>query len=289
MTIERIEGLAAIADRYGLFLVDQWGVLHNGETAHDGAVETLRGLRAAGKKIVILSNSSKRTAVTTQRMAAMGFDASCYDHCVTSGEEVWQALSACRDPFYAALGRRCFVFTWDNDKRLFEDLDLIEVDHVADADFILNIGTQSGLPDAAVYDVILREAAARDLPMICANPDFVSVAPDGGLAICPGTTARRYEELGGRVDYRGKPHAPVYRACFAFEPDCGPAVAIGDSLHHDIGGANGAGIDSVLIAGGIHANELAAADGGCIDGARLDALCKSEGQTPTYVMSRFGW
>ena len=289
MTVKSIEGLSAIADHYGLFLVDQWGVLHNGETAHDGAAKTLRALREAGKKIVILSNSSKRIAVTTQRMAAMGFDASCYDHCVASGEEVWRALSSRSDPFYAALGRRCFLFTWDNDKRLFEDLDLIEVDAVAEADFILNIGTQSGLPDVRVYDAILREAAARDLPMICANPDFVSVAPDGGLAICPGTTARRYEELGGRVDYRGKPHAPVYRTCFSLEPDCGPAVAIGDSLHHDIGGANRAGIDSVLIAGGIHARELAANEEGCIDKERLDALCRSEGQAPTYVLPRFGW
>lgn len=289
MTIQRIEGLAAIADRYGVFLIDQWGVLHDGETAHDGAVDTLRRLRDAGKKIVILSNSSKRIAVTTARMAAMGFDATCYDHCVTSGEEVWRALSARDEPFYAALGRRCFLFTWDNDKRLFEDLDLIEVDAVEEADFILNIGTQSGLPDAAVYDPILRAAAARDLPMICANPDFVSVAPDGGLAICPGTTARRYEELGGRVDYRGKPHAPVYRECFALEPDAGPAVAIGDSLHHDIGGANGAGIDSVLIAGGIHAKELAIGDDGRIDMDRLDALCRSEGQAPTHVMPLFCW
>ncbi len=289
MTVQRIEGLAAIADRYGLFLIDQWGVLHNGETAHPGAVETLRGLREAGKTIVILSNSSKRIAVTIERMAEMGFDASCYDHCVTSGEAVWRAIAARSEPFYAALGRRCFLFTWDNDKRLFEDLDLIEVDSVAEADFILNIGTQSGLPDATVYDPILRDAAARDLPMICANPDFVSVAPDGSLAICPGMTARRYEELGGRVDYRGKPHAPVYDECFSLAPDAGPAIAIGDSLYHDIGGANGAGIDSVLVAGGIHAKDLAAGDGRCIDMGRLDALCHREGQAPTHVMPLFCW
>ncbi len=287
MTVQRIEGLSAIASRYGLFLIDQWGVLHNGVVAHEGAAETLRRLRKAGKKIVILSNSSKRIAVTTGRMAAMGFDETCYDHCVTSGEEVWRALAARNEPFYAALGRRCYLFTWDNDKRLFEDLDLIEAETVAEADFILNIGTQSGLPDAGVYEPILRQAAARDLPMICANPDFVSVAPDGALAICPGTTARRYEELGGRVDYRGKPHAPVYRECFSLEPDCGPVIAIGDSLHHDIGGANGAGIDSVLVAGGIHAQDLGT--GGGIDGKHLDALCRSEGQTPTYVMPLFGW
>jgi len=289
MTIRCIEGLAEIAGDYDLFLIDQWGVLHDGETAHDGAADTLRALRRAGKKIIILSNSSKRLDFTAERMAAMGFDADCHDHFVTSGEQVWRALSTRDEPFYVALGRRCFLFTWDNEKRLMEDLDLIEVETVAEADFILNIGMKSGLPDPSVYDPVLREAALRDLPMICANPDFVSITPEGNLSLCPGTTARRYEELGGRVDYRGKPHAPVYRECFSLEPDCGRAVAIGDSLYHDIGGANGAEIDSVLIAGGIHANELAAGDGGPIDMDRLDALCRDEGQAPTHVMPLFRW
>ncbi len=285
MTVQRIEGLAEIADRYGLFLVDQWGVLHNGESAHDGAAATLRALRAAGKKIVILSNSGKRVSVTRPRMADMGFDTQCYDHCVTSGEEVWQALHARTEAFYAALGRRCYMLSWDGDKRILDGLDLIDAETPEDADFILNTGTRSGTLDPDSYEPVLRRAVARDLPMICANPDFVSVAPDGSLAICPGTTARRYEELGGRVDYRGKPHAPVYRASLALEPDARPVLAIGDSLHHDIGGANGAGVDSLFISSGIHGAEL----GKNTDPDRLRALCERERQTPTYVMTRFRW
>lgn len=289
MSIGHLEGLAAVADRYALFLIDQWGVLHNGESLHEGAVETLRELRARGKKIVILSNSSKRLSVSTRRMAEMGIAADCYDHCVTSGEEVWQALHARDEPFYRDLGRKCVIFTWDDDRDIMQGLGLTEVKNIAEADFILNAGTRTGTADMSDYDPYLVEAAARDLPMICANPDFVSVAPDGSFSICPGTTARRYLELGGRVDYRGKPYAPVYQRCFAHEPDARPALAIGDSLYHDIGGANRAGIDSLLIAGGIHGKDLGLSDGGPVDPDKLRIVCEREGQTPSYVMPRFCW
>lgn len=288
MKVGIIDGLGKVADRYALFLVDQWGVLHDGESPHDGAIDALRALRAAGKKIVILSNTSKRLSLTLPRMAAMGFGGDCYDHCVTSGEEVWQALQARTEPFYAALGRRCYLFSWDGDTRLIDGLDLVGTGEIDDADFILNAGTTSGTVNLDAYEPILQRAVARDLPMICANPDFVSVAPDGGLAICPGATARRYEALGGRVDYRGKPHAPVYTKSLGHEPHARPALAIGDSLYHDIGGANRAGIDSLFVASGIHGGDLGL-DGGSLDPDRLHAVCQQEGQTPTYAMTKFRW
>lgn len=287
MTI--IEGLSAVADRYALFLVDQWGVLHDGESPHDGAIEALQNLRAAGKKIVILSNSGKRLVQTLPRMNDMGFGPDCFDHCVTSGEEVWRALDARAEPFYAALGRRCFMFSWDGDTSLIDGLNLEGTGDIAEADFILNAGTRSGAFDVSEYEPVLREAVVRDLPMICANPDFVSVAPDGTMNICPGATARRYEELGGKVDYRGKPHAPVYRRCLTHEPAARPVLAIGDSLYHDIGGANAAGIDSLFVAGGIHRSDAGLDETTALDPTRLDALYKKEGQRATYAMAHFGW
>lgn len=289
MTIRIIEGLSQVADRYELFLVDQWGVLHDGANAHDGAIQTLRALRAAGKKIVILSNSGKRLSVTLPRMAAMGFGEDCYDHCVTSGEEVWRALDARKEAFYAALGRRCFLFSWDGDTSLIGGLDLAGTGDIDEADFILNAGTNSGTLDLYEYEPILQRAAERGLPMICANPDFVSVGPDGSMAICPGATARRYEELGGKVDYRGKPHPPVYRRSLGYEPQARPALAIGDSLYHDIGGANRAGIDSLFIATGIHRHDLGLDDDTKITADALQTLYRKEGQTATYAMKHFGW
>ncbi len=289
MTIKIIDGLSEVADHYALFLVDQWGVLHNGESPHDGAIEALRALRAMGKTIIILSNSGKRLSITMPRMEAMGFGRDCFDHCVTSGEEVWQALHTRDEPFYSALGPRCYLFSWDGDTRIIDGLELTATSDIDEADFILNTGTVSGTINLDEYEPILRRAVERGLPMICANPDFVSVAPDGSLAICPGATARRYEELGGKVDYRGKPHAPVYKKSLSHAPEARPVLAIGDSLYHDIGGANGAGIDSLFVAGGIHGADLDLEANPHLDPARLSALYEKEGQTPTYAMAKFHW
>jgi len=38
--------------------------------------------------------------------------------------------------------------------------------------------------------------------------------------------------------------------------DPAEVVHVGDSLHHDIQGANAAGIDSIWVTGGIHKNEI---------------------------------
>ena len=62
MSIGHLEGLAAVADRYALFLIDQWGVMHDGHTPYPGAVECMANLQQMGKKIILLSNSSKRKA-----------------------------------------------------------------------------------------------------------------------------------------------------------------------------------------------------------------------------------
>src|SRR3546814_4351816 len=105
-------------------------------------------------------------------MVALGIEPALVDHVVTAGEEAWQAFAARRDPFYAALGRRCVMFTWGGDKRFLEGLDLEEVEDIADADFILNAGTR-GKVTLDDYEPVLQEGSARGLPMVCLNPDFV--------------------------------------------------------------------------------------------------------------------
>lgn len=287
VTAGMISGLSEIADRYDLFLVDQWGVLHDGETPYPGAVETLRRLRGLGRPIVILSNSARRTHVGVAKMDAIGIPRALYDHLVTSGEETWRHLRDRTEPFYAALGRRCLIFTWGGERGLLEGLDLEPVESVAEADFILNSGTSGATLDE--FEAVLREAADRKLPMVCANSDFISVAPDGSMQICPGTVARRYEELGGRVRWHGKPDVSVYRTCLSLYPDAKRVLGLGDSLYHDVAGAARAGIESLFIAAGIHAAELGIERGEIPDRERLEALFEATGQRPDYVIPIFRW
>ena len=145
MTIQIIDGLGDIAEDYGLFVIDQWGVLHDGVTAHPGAIEAMENLRAlanrTGAGIALLSNSGKRIEASYERLAALGIGRHLYDFVVTSGEEVHRGLlqrgrDDAGDPFYATLGRRFFGFWWDEDRGIIEDCGLEEVDDVeSDAAF----------------------------------------------------------------------------------------------------------------------------------------------------------
>ena len=49
-----------ILDQYDTFLLDMWGVMHNGSEPYEGVLEAVKELKRAGKKMIILSNSSKR-------------------------------------------------------------------------------------------------------------------------------------------------------------------------------------------------------------------------------------
>jgi HAD superfamily hydrolase (TIGR01450 family) len=124
--------------------------------------------------------------------------------------------------------------------------------------------------------------------MVCANPDLV-VIHQGRRAICAGAVAQRYEALGGRVRWHGKPFRPVYETCFAALgiTDRRRIIAVGDSLRTDIAGANAAGIDSVLVTGGIHAEEFGLAGQPDLD--RLIEAVATSGHKPDAVIAHFRW
>jgi ribonucleotide monophosphatase NagD (HAD superfamily) len=60
-------------------------------------------------------------------------------------------------------------------------------------------------------------------------------------------------------------------------------------LRTDIAGANGAGIDSVLVAGGIHSAELGAGAGELPDAAGLAKAIATAGVVPKAAMSELRW
>ncbi|MDW3205741.1 MAG: TIGR01459 family HAD-type hydrolase [Alphaproteobacteria bacterium] len=279
-----ISGLSDIAADYDLFVVDQWGVLHDGAKPHPGAVEALTRLKATGAPVALLSNSGKRVAESYKRLAALGFDRGLYDLCITSGEQVHRGLRDQNDPFYAALGPKFLMFAWDADRGIVEGTDCQEVDSVDEADFILCAGTDRD--SLAAYEPVLRRALDRGLPLTCANPDRVSVQPDGSLKICPGAIAEMYEAMGGSVRWHGKPGRDAYDAIRA-ETGIrdGAGLGIGDSLSHDIAGAAGAGMDGLFITGGIHRTDLPEP----ATPETVAALGAEHGAVPAYFSAGFTW
>ena len=283
-------GLEAIAAAFDGFLVDQWGVLHDGVTAYPGAQDCLARLAALGKGVIVLSNSGRRAAPNAALLTKIGFPAADYTAMVSSGEVVWQAFRDRADPYFAGLGRRCLLFSRHDDRTVVEGLELELVATAGQADFILVSGSEAPAKSLADYEPFLEEGAGRGLPLVCANADLVRVSPDG-LVIGPGSIARRYEELGGRVRWIGKPHGEIYRAALAALGDLprDRVAAVGDSLQHDIAGGRAAGLATVLVTGGIHEEDFAGVSDAQGYVAALHALGAGPEAWPDWIIPAFVW
>src|SRR5215467_6272257 len=140
MSVHLIGGLRELAPRYGGFILDLWGVIHDGVAPIPGAIDCLRLLIEADKRIVLLSNAPRRADDVVRRITSLGVPAGLYHHVLSSGEETWQHLKRRDDPFYAALGRRCLHIGSERDMEIREGLDLEYVDVTEKAEFILNTG-----------------------------------------------------------------------------------------------------------------------------------------------------
>lgn len=290
MSVYLIDGLRELAPRYNGFILDLWGVIHDGVAPIPGAIDCLRSLTETGKRIVLLSNAPRRADDVVRRITAVGVPAGLYQHVMSSGEEAWQHLQRRDDPFYAALGRRCLHIGSDRDLEIREGLDLDYVETAADAQFILNTGPAGWDDRIEDYEPLLREALGRELPMVCANPDLV-VMRGTTLHLCAGALAKWYEEAGGRVRWHGKPFRSVYDSCLGLLgiEDRSRILAVGDSLRTDIAGAAGAAIDSLLIAGGIHAEEFGTMGERAPDLGRVAAALREGGYNPVGVAWSLCW
>ncbi len=263
-----LKNFRIIAEKYDVFLVDQWGVLHNGFNGFADAQMAMSELKKMGKTIIILSNSSRPYAPTAAMLTDLGYSEDLYDDIITSGTDFQQNILHRHQPFYQDLGNKCYVLSWEQDviraqgeklqHLILQDMPLQAVNALAEADFILCAGINRQEPLQS-YQALLQQAQSLKLPMICINPDKQSVAPDGQMHLCPGAIAAWYEEeYQGNVHWHGKPYLPVYQSAarIAGRPVDGSFLAIGDSIHHDIQGIKNAGGDGLFITSGIAWQEL---------------------------------
>ena len=249
-----IRGLSAVADRYDAMILDQFGVLHDGVQAVPGAIDCFEQLAKSGKKLIVLSNTSRRRAFALRKLPALGFDSNLLSGFVTSGEAAWQHLHA------ECAGSRVLWLSWDDDFQAWDPAYIDGLDitlaSAADCDLVLCQGTgrirdgsaepaatdllRSGVLDAPIEEA-LRTCASRGVRMVCANPDLHVTLPDGARGHMPGILAQAYAEMGGAVTYFGKPYQPGFAACLSLLPsgtDPSRVLHVGDSLEHDVAGAN---------------------------------------------------
>jgi HAD superfamily hydrolase (TIGR01459 family) len=277
MLPKSINGLSEVFGLYEGFILDLWGVVHDGVAPFPDTLPALAALKKAKKKIWLLSNAPRRTAVVAEKLSQMGVTPDMYDGLLTSGEASRQAM---QDELLAKWGRRCVHIGGARDSSVFEELDLTLTHDPAAADFVLNSGVENFSDTLEKYMPVLKGCIAAKLPMLCANPDRV-VHIEEKLVICAGTLADAYAALGGEIVYFGKPYRGVYSRCLQ---DMGmrQVLAVGDSMLTDIAGATGVGLDCVLVTSGIHREEL----GGK---GQLQEFLLNYPYQPTYIMKSFAW
>ncbi|PXW96552.1 HAD superfamily hydrolase (TIGR01459 family) [Sphaerotilus hippei] len=286
-----LDHLGALADRYDGYVIDQFGVLHDGITPYPGAAEALRELRARGKRVIVLSNSGKRAAPNAERLSRFGVTPAHYDALITSGELMFQMLRQRDRAPFDTLGRRVWLGHPAEDGPTLQGLDLEAVEDPAQADFVL----LASLPDVAgaaeALHPALDLALDRGLPLICANPDRQRLSARG-VEPSSGALAQRHADRGGEVVWLGKPHALIYTVCREALGRWGSRhfLAIGDSLEHDIGGGARAGYDTCFIAGGLHAADFASAAPAEATLARLlDSPPAHGAPAPTWALPTLRW
>ncbi|TMJ53856.1 MAG: TIGR01459 family HAD-type hydrolase [Alphaproteobacteria bacterium] len=282
-----ITGLGAIADRFDHVLLDQWGTLHEGKSIFPAAIECVARLREAGKRVLVLSNSGRRANDNQRRLAALGLPLDAYDGMLSSGEVAWSGLREQeREPFIG-LGRTCFVITRGGDQSIVNGLGFDVAEDVRDADFILLGGLDEAVSEPEHWRERLTVAAARRVPMLCANPDLVMFGA-GGLIPAPGALAAFYQSLGGTVKFVGKPHGPIFAAALERlgHPVPERVLVVGDSIDHDVAGGRAARMLTTLIRSGVHREALAkAAD---LPKA-VCTLAGSESRTPHWMIEYLAW
>ena len=267
--------LPELAQDHDAFLVDQFGVLLDGKAAYPWAPQALAFLAATGKPVILLSNSGKRSDPNAARLIRLGFRRDSFRLVLSSGEAAWRHLS------HRALApaTRIWLHARDADTSAVDGLGLALTDDPSQATLLLLAGSQADRLTLDDYRSLLQPVAGK-VPMLCTNPDVEMLTPTG-LRPGAGRIALLFAELGGAVDWIGKPYPLIYQEAMRLLPGIAPdrILCIGDSPAHDIAGGHRAGLKTCLVRTGLHA---------AIPVADLAALCEAEaGVLPDHILPRF--
>jgi HAD superfamily hydrolase (TIGR01459 family) len=278
-----------LAERFDGFILDLWGVIHDGVSAFPHAVRCLEHLQAAGKRTLLLSNVPRPNAAVEALMRRMGIAAELYTSLLTSGEAVRNALIDPPDLWWAQLGRRVWHLGPERDRPILDGLPLQRVDMPSQADFVLNTGPDdhSNPTDIRAFEPVLQDCARHHLPMVCANPDL-EVIRGGIRVLCAGSLALKYRALGGDVRSLGKPDPAIYQpALRRLGVPPSKLLAVGDALRTDIAGAAAVDLPACWVLGGLHGTDLACPGG--FDTARAEQEARDAGLNPLATVPLFAW
>ena len=264
------EGVKSVVNRYDLFFIDLWGVVHNGIELYENSINVLDNLAAAKKEFVLLTNAPRPNATVKNFLKKMGLK-KYFENVFTSGEAAHKYL-------ISELGKKNFFHIGPpRDFDLFKNIEKNNVLNIEDADYFLCTGLfEDQENNLDYYKKLLSNHTSKK--MICTNPDLI-VDRGEEREYCAGSVAKSFEEIKGEVIYFGKPHPPVYNLSTNIINK--KVLCIGDNLNTDIKGANIQNFDSLLITSGIHKKEI-------LDTELMSVLKKYETRVD-YIQNNLKW
>lgn len=282
--LKNISGLSDLYKKYNAFLIDLWGVVHNGIHLFPNTLKVLKKLRKFKKEIIFITNAPRRSKVIISQLSDFGISQSLYNSVVSSGELTWLKI---KEKYEKKKEINCFHIGPSRDDHLFKDLNLNITNEVSKSELIINTGPWGDNDILDNYKKILEEGSKNKILMICSNPDK-RVIRGNNFMICAGLLAEYYEKIGGKVRYYGKPYFSIYENCLEKlnEKDKSKILIIGDSLDNDIKGANNNSIESLLITSGVHRQVN---NNKNIDIEKLNVLMKEKNTYPSFITTKFAW
>ena len=241
--MKKLEHLSEIYEPYDTFIIDLWGVMHNGISLNDKAIKVIENLSLNKKRIVFLSNAPRPSSDVAKFLKELNLNEKFLNNIITSGEAAIESLK--KNEF----GKKFFHIGPERDKTLFKNLEANKT-NFKEADFILCTGLFEENENLDYYRNLFEKDNSKKL--VCTNPDL-TVHRGNQEEFCAGKIAEIYETLGGEVIYFGKPYKEIYKLILK---NGEKNLIIGDNLNTDIKGANNLNLDSIFITSGVHRSEL---------------------------------
>ena len=251
--MKELNHLSEVFDAYDTFVIDLWGVIHNGIKLNEKAIEAVDQLKKNSKKIVFLSNAPRPSSKVVDFLLKMKMNEKYLSNVITSGEAAMHAINQNK------FGKTFFHLGPPRDASIFEKVKENKTTLTVVILFFVLVYLMKMIDlnknqlhenDLDYYKKFLIKHISKTL--VCTNPDL-TVHRGNKEEYCAGYVAKIFEELGGKVIYYGKPHKEIYKMCFKQNEK---VLAIGDNLRTDIKGANNLNKDCLFISNGVHRNEF---------------------------------
>lgn len=245
MSYRHAETLENIADEFDVFLLDAFGVLNIGNTAIPGTPERVKSLKAAGKRVLVVSNAAGFPhAALMEKYTRLGYDFAPQD-VITSRVTLLSGLYGQRGLHWGLIATPSAGLGDLEGLNLTYLQDDPDPYDVVDGFLMVGAAAWTETRQAMLEAALLK----RPRPVLVGNPDIVAPR-ENGFSKEPGLFAHRLADRTGVVpQFFGKPFGNIYDIAFQRlgHVDKSRILMVGDSLHTDVLGAHNAGVASALI------------------------------------------